>query len=267
MADFHVLAGAGTTPVYPTVRKIHVADLMAALRLGIDDFWRKPSHYLFLGLIYPVVGVVLAMWTSGQNALPLIYPLMSGFALVGPLAAIGLYEISRRQEKGLDTSWSHAFDVLRSPALPSIIALGVMLFAIFYLWLTTAEALYQSIYGISAPASLTDFVSDVLSTQRGWTLIILGNLIGLVFALVTLCTTVIAFPLLLDRDVGAMVAIQTSVKAVMMNPVPMLLWGVIVALALLIGSIPFLVGLALVVPILGHATWHLYRKVVAPIGE
>jgi uncharacterized membrane protein len=262
MADFHVVGGATATPQYPAIRKIRVADLKDVLRAGAADFWHKPSHYLFLGLIYPIAGVLLAMWTSGQNSLMLLYPLVSGFALVGPIAAIGLYEISRRQEQHLDTSWSHAFDVLKSPALPSIIALGVMLFAIFYLWMTTAEALYQSIYGLSAPDSFWGFINDVLTTQRGWTMIILGNLIGLAFALVTLCTTVIAFPLLLDRDVGALVAVQTSIRSVMVNPIPMLAWGVIVAVAVAIGTLAFLAGLALVVPILGHATWHLYRKVV-----
>jgi uncharacterized membrane protein len=262
MADFHVVGGATATPQYPAIRRIHVADLMDVLRAGAADFWHKPSHYLFLGLIYPIAGVLLAMWTSGHNTLVLLYPLVSGFALVGPIAAIGLYEISRRQEQHLDTSWRHAFDVLKSPALPSIIALGIMLFAIFYLWMTTAEALYQSIYGLSAPDSFWGFIGEVLTTQRGWTMIILGNLIGLAFALVTLCTTVIAFPLLLDRDVGAMVAVQTSVRAVMANPIPMLAWGVIVAVAIAIGTLAFLAGLALVVPILGHATWHLYRKVV-----
>jgi len=262
MADFHVVGGATATPQFPAIRKIHLSDLKDVLAAGSADFWHKPSHYLFLGLIYPIAGVLLAMWTSGQNALVLLYPLISGFALVGPIAAIGLYEISRRQEEHLDTSWRHAFDVLKSPALPSIIALGIMLFAIFYLWMTTAEALYQSIYGLSAPDSLWGFVNDVLTTQRGWTLIVAGNLIGLVFALIALCTTVIAFPLLLDRDVGAMVAVQTSVRAVMANPIPMLAWGLIVAIGVAIGTLAFLAGLALVVPILGHATWHLYRKVV-----
>jgi len=259
---YHVLAGADDRIAQPTVEKIHVSDLMAALRSGFDDFLQKPSHYIFLCLIYPVVGVVLAMWTSGNNALPLLYPLMSGFALLGSLAAIGLYEISRRREKGLDTSWRHAFEVLRSPAIPSIIVVALWLFALFYLWLAAAETLYQSVMGLSAPDSLWGFVSRVLSTPEGWTLIVWGNIIGFGFALVTLATTVVAFPLLIDRDVGVVSAIATSVRAFTANPGPMLLWGLIVAVALLIGSIPLFIGLAVVVPVLGHATWHLYRRVV-----
>jgi uncharacterized membrane protein len=262
MANFHVLAGTGDDIVRPTIRRIRAADLMMALRDGFDDFMQKPSHYAFLCLIYPIVGIVLAMWTSGNNALPLLYPLVSGFALIGPFAALGLYEISRRREAGLDTSWKHAFEVLQSPAIPSILAVGVGLFVLFYLWLATAETLYQSLFGLAAPDSLWGFLGQVFGTSQGWTLIIWGNLLGLLFALVTLCTTVIAFPLLIDRDVGAFAAITTSLRAVAANPGPMLLWGLIVAIALLIGSIPLFVGLAIVVPVLGHATWHLYRRLV-----
>lgn len=262
MASFHVYAGATKTVEHPAIRRITVADVFDALRRGFDDFWDKPSHYVFLCLIYPIVGVFLITWTSGGNALQLIFPLMSGFALLGPFFGIGLYEISRRREQNLDTSWKHAFDVRRSPAIPAMVVIGIMLFALFIAWLLVAQALYTGIYGPDAPQSMASFFGDLFTTRRGWTLIVLGNLIGFLFALVVLCTTVVALPLLLDCDVGAYAAIETSVRAVRSNPVPMLLWGLIVAVALLIGSLPFLAGLAIVIPVLGHATWHLYRKVV-----
>lgn len=143
MAQFHVIAGASETSVYPDVRRISVADVFAALREGLDDFWEKPSHYVFLCLIYPIAGLVLARWTSGANLLPLLFPLMSGFALIGPFAALGLYEISRRRELNLDTSWKHALEVRQSPAIPSIVAVGVMLFLFFIAWILTAQALYN----------------------------------------------------------------------------------------------------------------------------
>ena len=127
MAGFHVIAGASDTLEHIAVRKISISDLIDALKRGVDDFMVKPSHIVFLCLIYPIVGVVLAAWTSGNNALPLLFPLVSGFALIGPFAALGLYEISRRREAGLDTSWSHAFEVKDSPALPAIAAVGIML--------------------------------------------------------------------------------------------------------------------------------------------
>ena len=106
------------------------------------------------------------------------------------------------------------------------------------------------------------FIHDVLTTSHGWALIIAGNVIGFIFAAVVLSISVVSFPLLLDRDVGAAVAVQTSIRAVLANPLTMALWGLIVALALVIGSIPLFVGLAIVMPVLGHATWHLYRRVV-----
>jgi uncharacterized membrane protein len=267
MANFHVMAGAGETLQHPTVRKITLGDLMDALRRGVADFWAKPSHYVLLTLIYPLVGIVLAVWMSGYHTWPLLYPLMGGFALIGPFAAIGLYEISRRRELGLDTSWIHAFEVLRSPAIASIAAVGVFLFAVFTLWLTAAQGLYENLFGSSAPTQLSALINQVLTTSEGWTLLVVGNLLGLAFAVITLCTTVVAFPLLLDRDVGAYVAVTTSIRAVLKNPIPMLAWGVIVAVGLALGSLPLFVGLAVVIPIFGHATWHLYRKVIEPVAE
>lgn len=264
MANFHVLAGPNKKKAVaqPTVRQIAIADVFDALRRGFDDFWEKPSHYVFLCLIYPVIGVILITWTSGGNALQLIYPLITGFALLGPLAALGLYEISRRRELNLDSSWTHALEVRNSPAIPAIFAVGAMLLGLFIAWLLAAQALFNWLYGADVPTSITGFVSDVLTTQRGWTLILLGNAIGFLFALVVLSTTVIAFPLLLDRDVGAYAAIETSARVMIANPVPIVLWGLIVAIALVAGSLPLFVGLAIVIPVLGHSTWHLYRKVV-----
>lgn len=264
MANFHVLAGPNNKKAVaqPTVRQISIADIFDALRRGLDDFWEKPSHYVFLCLIYPIIGVILITWTSGDNALQLIYPLITGFALLGPMAAIGLYEISRRRELNLDSSWRHALEVRNSPAIPAIVAVGAMLLVLFVAWLLAAQALFNWLYGADVPTSITAFVSDVFTTERGWTLILLGNAIGFLFALVVLSTTVIAFPLLLDRDVGAHAAIQTSARAMMANPVPIALWGLIVAVALVAGSLPLFVGLAIVIPVLGHSTWHLYRKLV-----
>jgi uncharacterized membrane protein len=267
MARFHVYAGAAEAADQPVVRRIGFDDIRMALREGFDDFFEKPSHYVFLCIIYPLAGILLAVWTSGQNALPMLFPLMSGFALLGPLAAIGLYEISRRREAGLDASWRHALDVRQSPALPSIVAVGFMLLVIFVAWLLTARAIYVSVYGDELPSSLSAFLAELVTTSRGWTLIVVGNLVGLLFALVVLSTTVIAFPLLLDRDVGAYEAVRTSARAVLANPVPMIAWGILVAVLLALGTIPLFAGLAVIIPILGHSTWHLYRKVVEPEGR
>lgn len=262
MPDFHVMAGTDNAATTPAVNRITTTDIVDALGRGLDDFWQKPSHYAFLCVIYPLVGIVLASWASGANALPLLFPLMSGFALLGPFAAIGLYEISRRREEGLDTSWRHAFAVFRSPAIPSIAAVGAMLLAIFVTWLLVAQGLYLALFGPQAPQSAAGFLETVFTTREGWLLMLWGNAIGFVFAALVLVTTAIAFPLLIDRDCGAVAAVITSARAARANPLPLALWGLVVAAALAIGSLPLFAGLAVVVPILGHATWHLYRKLV-----
>lgn len=262
MATFHVMAGAGDMVTRPAVRRIGLADIRDALTRGFDDFRAKPSHYVFLSLIYPISGAVLVTWSSGANMLPLIFPLMAGFALLGPFFAIGLYEISRRRERGMDTSWRHALEVRHSPALPSILAVGAMLMALFVAWLVFAQILYTSLFGPEPPQSLALFLASVFGSENGLLLMLAGNAIGFCFALVVLATTVIAFPLMLDRDVGAVSAIETSLRATLVNPVPIACWGLIVAALLIVGTIPVFVGLAVIMPILGHATWHLYRKIV-----
>jgi uncharacterized membrane protein len=266
MTNFHVIAGPKGVPEYPVIRRIGFDDLRVALQQGVDDFLSKPSHLLFIGLIYPVVGLILAFWASNADLLPILYPLMSGFALIGPLAAIGLYEISRRREAGLDTSWTHALDVLHSPSLPAIIVLGISLLVIFVAWLMTANALYNWLFEPPGQVTLQQFFDNVLHTDRGHQLILIGNIVGFVFAAVAFCISAVSFPLLLDRDVGAGVAVLTSVRAVLDNLVPMIAWGLIITAGLVIGFATLFVGLAVIMPVLGHATWHLYRRIVQPVA-
>jgi uncharacterized membrane protein len=261
MAHLHVIAGA-EAPAHPTIRTITISDLLDSLARGWADFSAMPTHALFLCLIYPVVAIFVAGLTMGYNILPLAYPIMAGFALLGPIVAIGLYEMSRRREAGLEADPRHAFDVLHSPSLPAIGALGLLLLAVFLTWIGIAQQIYQSLFGYLPPASLPQFISNVLTTPEGWQLIIIGNVIGFVFAVTSFALSAISFPLLLDRDVGLAEAIMTSLRAIGKNPVTMAAWGLIVAGLLLLGSLPFFIGLAVVIPVLGHATWHLYRKLV-----
>jgi uncharacterized membrane protein len=258
MPKFRVTVGPASTPVYPGVRKIGPSDLKDVLAKGTEDFLTMPSSLFFLGLIYPIVGI----WLLASSPLHLVFPLMSGFALIGPFAAIGLYEISRRRELGLDTSWANAFGVVRSHSIFSILSLGLLLLVIFACWELVAQSLYVALFGSTPPESFTRFIGDVLSTPQGWKLIGFGTAIGFVFAVMALSISVVSFPLLLDRDVDVPVAIRTSVRTVLVNPFTMALWGLIVVAYLAIGFLLLFVGLAVTVPILGHSSWHLYRRVV-----
>lgn len=263
MATFHVITGASDTPAHPAIRKIGIGDLKQALIKGWDDFAAYPSQAIFIVLIYPIVGFILGRLAIGSATLPLLFPLIAGFALVGPIAAVGLYELSRRRELGLESSWTHAFDVLKSPSIYAIAALGILLMIIFFAWMAAAQSIYQSLFGPYAPDSILGFLSEVLTTTAGWQLILIGNAVGFLFAALVLVIGAISFPMLVDRDVGAGVAVITSVRTVLANPVTMAVWGFIVGTLLIIGSLPFFAGLAVVMPLLGHASWHLYRRAVA----
>ncbi|MBO1074860.1 DUF2189 domain-containing protein [Roseomonas marmotae] len=247
----------------PPIRRIGTDAVWRALSLGWQDFMASPTQLVFLAIIYPIIGIVAATAAAGREMMPIIWPLLSGFALVGPVAAIGVYELSRRREAGLPVSWVNAFDVLRSPSIFSILVLGAMLLAIFVAWLFTARAIFEASFaGMPLATDVWGFLSQVFGTGQGWRLILLGNLAGLLFAVAVLALTVISFPLLLDRPVGAAAAVRASIAAVAANPGPMLLWGLMVALILAVSCIPLFVGLAVAVPVLGHATWHLYRAVM-----
>ena len=248
----------------PAIRKIGNQDVWQSLRAGFSDFEAYRSDVIFLSVIYAVIGLVAARMAFGSELLPLLFPLASGFAIIGPLAAVGLYEMSRRREQGAAVGWANAFDVLKAPAIGGIAALGMILIAVFLAWLLVAWAIYQGTLGASLPpaVSLPAFAQAVLFTGPGQEMIVMGMSVGFLFALLAMMLSVVSFPLLLDRDTGLDTAIATSFRAVTANPGPMALWGLVVAGTLLVGSALAFVGLMVAVPVLGHATWHLYRKLI-----
>ena len=248
----------------PRIRRISLADLRYALARGIDDFAAFRSDVVFLVFVYPLAGLVLARLAFGYDLLPLLFPLASGFALIGPIAAVCLYEMSRRREAGAEeVGWADAFAVFRSPAIGSIVLFGLLLLAIFAVWIGVASTIYDLTLGPKPPVSAAAFVHDVFATEPGWTMIGLGIGIGFLFAVAVLAISIVSVPLLLDRDVGLFAAIGASLRAVLANPGPLAVWGMIVAGALVLGTAPLFLGLVFVMPVLGHATWHLYRRLVA----
>ena len=246
----------------PKIREITTHDLIEALRRGWDDFLAKPSHLVFIALIYPIAGALLAQLTVSYNVVPLLFPLVAGFALLGPFAAIGLYEISRRRERGMDYRWGHAFAILKSPSIGQITQLGAILTGLFVVWMGAAWYIYRSFMDLPPNATAADFLHATLTTFDGWVMIIVGNSVGLLFAIVAFSISVVSFPMMIDKRVDAATAIRTSLAAVEANPRVMMIWGLMITGLLVLGSLPVLVGLVVVMPVLGHATWHLYRRLV-----
>ncbi len=264
MTNEDATVDAAGSPAQPVIHTIGPGDIRDAIVKGIADFEAMPTHVVFLCLIYPIAMLVVARIYAGYDVLPLVFPLLTGYTLIGPLVAIGMYELSRRRERGLDTSRSHAFDVIRFASIGSIVALSALLMLIYIVWLGIAWTIYQLNFGGAAPESILAFALQIVATPAGWATIFVGCGVGFIFATVTFTLSVVSFPMLVDRDVGFVTAVQTSVRAVAANPITMGIWAFIVASGLLIGALPFFVGLAVVLPVLGHATWHLYRKVVEP---
>lgn len=248
----------------PGIHRISLSDIRYALARGIDDFAAFRSDVVFLVFVYPLAGLVLARLAFGYDLLPLLFPLASGFALIGPVAAVGLYEMSRRREAGAEeVGWADAFAVFRSPAIGSVVLFGLLLLVVFAIWIGVATVIYDLTLGPKPPVSASAFLHDVFTTGPGWTMIGLGIGIGFLFAAGVLAISIVSVPLLLDRDVGVFASIGASLRAVLANPGPTAVWGLIVAAGLVLGTAPLFLGLIFVMPVLGHASWHLYRRIVA----
>ncbi|HEY3147284.1 MAG TPA: DUF2189 domain-containing protein [Dongiaceae bacterium] len=250
------------------VHRIAVSDLKEVLVKGFDDFGAYRTDIIFLIVIYPIISFVIIAAALHHELIPLLFPLASGSVIMGPFVGVFLYEMSRRRELNLERhhedshSWANALGVVRSRNFGAIMMLGLILVAIYLAWLGIALWLYRTINGPQPLYSFGHFVQDVFLTEAGWWLIGLGCGIGFLFAVLALVITVVSFPVLLDRDVGLVTAITTSIRAAAANPVPMAAWGLIVGGGLVIGAMPLFMGLVIVMPVLCHATWHLYRRLV-----
>lgn len=250
------------------VSRITVGDLKEVLAKGFDDFMAYRTDILFLIVVYPIASLLIVAAAFQQQLVPLLFPIVSGSAILGPFVGVFLYEMSRRRELSLQRqhsdshSWAHAIGVARNRNFGAIMLLGALLVVMYLVWLLAAWGVYRATHGPQPIETVGRFVQDLFLTEAGWWLIAAGCGIGFLFAVAALVTTVVAFPLLLDRDVGLGTAVQTSIRAALANPVPIAVWGLVVAGGLLAGAVPLFIGLVIVMPVLCHATWHLYRRLV-----
>ncbi|MGI9323700.1 MAG: DUF2189 domain-containing protein [Pseudomonadales bacterium] len=246
------------------IRKIGWQDIRQSLKEGYDDFNAEPSFVAFLFIVYPLFALLLTLVLLGDNLLYLAFPIVAGFTLLGPIVSVSLFEMSRRREEGPDVGWRSAFEFVHSSAFAPIVALSLVMMALYVLWIFMAQFIFFGVFGAELPGSIASFANEVFSTRHGAGLIIYGTGIGFLFAFTAFAISVFAFPLLLDKPTSSITAISTSMRAVISNPLMMAVWAAIVVVSLAAGALLFLVGLAAVLPILGHATWHLYRKVIEP---
>jgi len=258
-----VRGGAARKAAKVPVRKISNQDLNVALRQGLDDFLTFRGDIVFAGLVYTLIGIAAVVMTTSMPLMPFFFPVVAGVGLLGPVAAVGFYELAKRREAGeTNLHWFNFLDVRKRSGVDDMGIVAGLLLAIFFGWLLAAGLLYAVIFGWATPQSIGDFLAMVFTTPRGWTLIVAGAVVGAIFGWLVLALSVVSMPMLVDRDLSAADAVSASWRAAHANKQQMVRWGLIVLGLLILGSIPLFVGLAFVLPWLGYATWHLYTRLI-----
>lgn len=259
--------GTTTASSLPQVQAITFTDLWHVLKLGWADFLAAPQFGLFFSAIYVVGGLSLFAFVLWFELHWLAYPLVIGFALIGPFAASGLYEVSRRRELGLPLSWAEILTVVGRQRSRELGWMAFVMLFVFWVWMYQARTIFAVFFGFQGFASFDGFLAALFTTSNGWMFLLVGHLVGAIIAMVLFTLTVVSCPLLLDRDADFVTAMITSIRAVAASPTTMIAWGLFVITAVVLAAVPAFLGFLIVLPVFGHATWHLYRRVVEAAPE
>lgn len=248
----------------PVVRRVTFADLEAALAKGWADYRAAPQFGIFFGAVYAIGGIVLVSAVMLLGIQWLAYPLVIGFALIGPFVATGLYEVSRLREAGKELTWNGVLTVAWNQRRRELGWMAFVTLFIFWVWMYQARTLFAVFFGFEGFATMDGFLHAVFTTWNGWMFLLAGHIVGAIISMVLFTVTVVSFPLLLDRDADFVTAMITSIRVVTTSPVPMISWGLFVVVCVVLSAVPGFLGFLISLPVFGHATWHLYRTAVAP---
>ncbi|MCX7341359.1 MAG: DUF2189 domain-containing protein [Hyphomicrobiales bacterium] len=251
-------------PADPVIRTVTWADVVDALAAGLRDFAAAPQYGLFFGAIYALGGLAIFGSLFWFELVYLAYPLAAGFVLVGPFAAAGLYDVSRRRERGEPLSFRAVLGSVWAQRRREMVWMSFVAVFLMIIWLYQVRLLVALFLGLRSFSTLGEFLGVLVTTPEGLTFLAIGHIVGAILSAIAFTLTVVSFPLLVDRDLDFITAIITSFRAVAHNPVVMLGWGLCVVVLMIAAIVPLFCGLVVVLPVLGHATWHIYRRVVAP---
>lgn len=257
------MTAATAAPQRPVLNSITMADLRAALAAGMRDFARARFKSLFFGAVFSGIGIVISYLLVFAGSSYWVLPVAAGFPLIGPFAAIGLYEISRRLEAGEPLDWSGIFGAVVRGGRTQLASYAFVALFVFLIWVYLAHLIFALSFGLK-PLTNVMTSADLMFSGAGMTMLGVGTLVGGVIAAMLFAISVTAVPMMLERDIDIVSAMIASVRTVLMNRGPMVAWGLIIAVACALAMLPLFLGMILVFPVLGHASWHLYRRAVAP---
>ena len=253
---------ASAANVLPSVNAAKISDLTGALSLGWKDYCAAPKFGLFFGAVYMAAGIILVYFMAYLRVTWMAYPLVIGFSLIGPFVATGLYEVSRRLESSQPMTWRNILGVVWDQHRRELGWMAFVMLFVFWVWMYQIRTLVAVFFGSEGFATIEGFLEVVFTTSNGLLFLAVGHVVGAVLSIVLFTLTVVSVPLLLDREIDFVSAMITSIRAVAASPIVMIGWGLFVVVVVIVSSLPAFAGLLISLPVFGHATWHLYKKIV-----